>query len=261
MTDERFSVKILLDAWVAKANRQDFIPSDPVSLPRQFVKKQDIEIAAFWTAILSWGQRQTIINKATQLFGWMDGEPHKFIIEHSDADRKPFLDFRHRTFQADDALYFLHFLQQYYRENESLESAFIDPNHPESIRAGLEYFHRRFTSDAYMLPRTAKHISTPARNSACKRLNMFLRWMVRQDEAGVDFGIWQSIRPSALMIPLDVHVARVARHLGLLTRSQNDWKAVEELTSQLRRMDAADPIRYDFALFSIGIEGVLLKDS
>ena len=203
--------------------------------------------------MLAWGRRVTIINKAGELIDLMGGEPYRFIMEHSAQDRKSFLQFKHRTFNADDTIYFLHFLQKYYRENESLESAFMSEPVPNKIEAGISNFHRLFTGDELMLRRTGKHVSTPARNTACKRLNMFLRWMVRKDDQNVDFGLWSRISMSDLMIPLDVHVGRVARQLGLLTRVQDDWKSVVELTENLRLLDAEDPVRYDYALFSIGV--------
>ncbi len=206
--------------------------------------------------MLSWGRRTTIINKANELIALMEGEPYRFIMDHTDLDRKNFLHFKHRTFNPDDTIYFLHFLQKFYRNNDSLESAFITQEGSNKVEAGISKFHRLFTDDELMLRRTGKHVSTPVRNTACKRLNMFLRWMVRKDDQNVDFGLWTNISMADLMIPLDVHVGRVARHLGLLTRPQDDWKAVVELTENLRLMDSDDPVRYDYALFSIGVNKV-----
>jgi uncharacterized protein (TIGR02757 family) len=203
--------------------------------------------------MLAWGRRATIINKATELIDLMDGAPYDFILNHTEQDRAKFLKFKHRTFQTDDTIYFLHFLQNYYKKNESLESAFVVENIENRVEAGITNFHNLFTGDELMLRRTGKHVSTPARNTACKRLNMFLRWMVRSDEQQVDFGIWKRLSMADLMIPLDVHVSRVARQLGLLTRPQDDWKSVVELTENLRLLDKDDPVRYDYALFSIGV--------
>ena len=203
--------------------------------------------------MLAWGRRATIINKATELIDLMDGAPYDFILNHTEQDRAKFLKFKHRTFQTDDTIYFLHFLQNYYKKNESLESAFVVENIENRVEAGITNFHNLFTGDELMLRRTGKHVSTPARNTACKRLNMFLRWMVRSDEQQVDFGLWKRLSMADLMIPLDVHVSRVARQLGLLTRPQDDWKSVVELTENLRLLDKDDPVRYDYALFSIGV--------
>ena len=203
--------------------------------------------------MLAWGRRATIINKATELIDLMDGAPYDFILNHTEQDRAKFLKFKHRTFQTDDTIYFLHFLQNYYKKNESLESAFVVENIENRVEAGITNFHNLFTGDELMLRRTGKHVSTPARNTACKRLNMFLRWMVRSDEQQVDFGIWKRLSMADLMIPLDVHVSRVARQLGLLTRPQDDWKSVVELTENLRLLDKDDPVRYDYALCSIGV--------
>lgn len=234
-------------------NSRDFIENDPVSIPHQYSIPQDIEIAAFWVAMLSWGQRVTIINKARELMNLMDNAPYDFIVNHGERDRRAFLAFKHRTFQPDDTIYFLHFLQRFYKEHSSLEEAFCFKI-ANNVRESLIHFHNLFFNDPVAMQRTRKHVSTPARNSSCKRLNMFLRWMVRQDDKGVDFGLWRTIHPSQLMIPLDVHVFKVARQLGLLKRDRSDWQAVEELTSVLAQFDASDPVKYDFALFSLGLD-------
>jgi uncharacterized protein (TIGR02757 family) len=252
MVDEA-KLRLLFDERVARYNTPDFIATDPIQIPRAFLKKQDREIAGFWTAMLAWGNRTTIINKAGTLFALMGNEPHRFIVEHDEIDRKAFLDFRHRTFQATDTLYFLHFLQWYYRRHESLEEAFCAGMRKgdADIAGGLDHFHEVFFHLPEAPQRTRKHVASPARKSTCKRLNMFLRWMVRRDDAGVDFGIWENIQPSQLMIPLDVHVEKVARRFGMLTRPARDWRAVEELTASFRRWDPDDPARYDFALFGM----------
>jgi len=247
-------IQKFLDSTVTKFNRPDFIQDDPISLPHQFSKKQDIEIIGFWVAMLAWGQRKTIINKGRELIELMDGAPHDFMVNHEEIDRKKFLNFKHRTFQATDTLYFLEFLSSFYKKNKSLESAFSDGIKATDVTTenGLAHFHELFFSLPDAPQRTRKHIATPIRKSTCKRLNMFLRWMVRKDDNGVDFGIWDNIKPSQLLIPLDVHVDRVGRSLGLIKRKQTDWKTVLELTEELRKFDPDDPVKYDFALFGTG---------
>jgi len=248
-------LKSLLDHAVLRYNTPAFIAADPISLPHAFTLLQDREIIGFWAATLAWGQRKTIINNALRLVELMDGAPYDFIKNHTEEDRARFLDFKHRTFQATDTLWFLEFLQQHYRHHHSLETAFsrhLTPNDPTVERA-LAGFHQDFFAHPDAPQRTRKHVATPERGSTCKRLNMFLRWMVRRDEQGVDFGHWTTLRPAQLLIPLDVHVERVARRLGLLERTQTDWRAVLELTDRLREFDADDPVKYDFALFGIGV--------
>ncbi|MEM7102105.1 MAG: TIGR02757 family protein [Bacteroidota bacterium] len=244
-----------LDQKVGLYNQPDFIKADPISIPHQFSKLQDIEIIGFWVAMLAWGQRVTIINKANELINLMDGAPYDFIINHEEKDRKPFLNFKHRTFQAIDTLYFLEFFQTYYKENDSLEFGFTRflKEEDDTIESALKGFHQLFFSLENAPQRTRKHLSTPERKSTCKRLNMFLRWMVRNDNRGVDFGIWKRIRPAQLLMPLDVHVDRVARSLGLISRKQTDWQTVLELTENLREFDPEDPVKYDYALFGIGV--------
>ncbi len=245
----------LLETKYLQFNHVDFIVDDPISIPHIFSKKQDIEIMGFWAAILSWGQRKTIINNCKRLVEMMDNSPYDFILNHQESDLKPFLNFKHRTFNADDALYFISFFQHYYKENESLESAFIDPNGKQFlIESALIYFKNLFFCLEYAPNRTKKHVSSPINGSTCKRINMFLRWMVRKDEYGVDFGIWSKIKPNQLICPCDVHVDRVARSLGLINRPQTDWKTALELTENLKKFDSNDPVKYDFALFGMGIE-------
>ena len=240
-----------LDGLVVHFNQPNFIYNDPISIPHLFQKQEDIEIAGFIAAVFSWGNRQTIINKSKEFLQLMDNSPHDFLINHEEKDLKPFSAFKHRTFQPSDALYFIEFLRSHYKENVSLESAFYadKPN----MEQRLINFNTSFFGLEYAPDRTRKHVPTPERKSTCKRLNMFLRWMVREDSNGVDFGIWKSISPSELLCPIDVHVSTVAREFGLLTRSINDWKAVIELTDNLRRLDAQDPVKYDFALFGLGV--------
>lgn len=245
-----------LDEKVQQYNQPGFIPNDPISIPHQFSKKEDIEISGFFAAILAWGQRKTIINKCNELFRLMDRAPHEFLLNHQEEDLKRFLDFKHRTFNSTDTLYFIHFLSWFYRNHQSLEEAFLigqreDVNAMESI---LTKFHEKFFSLPDAPSRTKKHIATPARKAACKRINMFLRWMVRSDDKGVDFGIWNRIQPSQLICPCDLHVDRVGRKLGLITRKQTDWLTAVELTEKLRELDPQDPVKYDFALFGLGIE-------
>ncbi|MBC7920031.1 MAG: TIGR02757 family protein [Ferruginibacter sp.] len=250
-------LKAFLDAKVAQYNRPEFIAPDPVSIPHRFSQRQDIEIMGFWAAMLAWGQRKTIISKAGELITLMDGAPYDFVRNHAATDLKRFLSFRHRTFNATDARYFLAFFRHYYARHDSLEDAFLpaDPTTPHPVEAGLRRFHDLFFSLEDAPLRTRKHVATPARKAACKRINMFLRWMVRRDDRGVDFGLWKRITPAQLICPCDVHVDRVARKLGLIRRRPTDWLTAVELTDSLRELDPADPVQYDFALFGLGIEG------
>jgi uncharacterized protein (TIGR02757 family) len=254
MNKAQKNLKLLLDEKVKHYNVSGFIEDDPVGIPHRFTKREDIEITAFWTSILAWGQRVTIINKATQLFELMDGAPHDFIVNHEEGDRKRFASFKHRTFNYTDTLYFLEFLQNHYRKYDTLEDAFLQNGKFKDVETSLIYFRAYFFDHPYAPQRTTKHIASPARKSTCKRLNMFLRWMVRKDDKEVDFGIWDRIPTSALMMPLDVHVERVARHLGILKRKQRDWHTVVELTESLRLFDPEDPVKYDFALFGMGVD-------
>ncbi len=242
----------LLEKYYTIYNQPNFIEDDPISIPHQFSKQQDIEISGFFAAILAWGQRKTIINKCNDLMNLMDKSPHDFIINHQPHDLKKFKDFKHRTFNYTDLLYFLYFFQWYYQKNKSLETAFL--TNDRNIEDGLNQFRRLFFSLPDYPLRTQKHIAAPFKKSTCKRLNMFLRWMVRKDNKGVDFGIWEQLNSSSLFCPLDVHVERTARILGLIKRKQRDWKTVAELTNNLKQIDKEDPIRFDFALFGLGIE-------
>lgn len=246
----------LLEHLVEKYNHPDFIEDDPISIPHQFSKLQDIEIIGFWVAMLAWGQRSTIISKSKELLELMDNTPHDFVLNYQESDLKPFLKWKHRTFQPTDTLYFLDFFQRYYTENHSLELAFAKHISESDQHVGkvLEGFHQLFFDHENAPKRTQKHVATPARKSTCKRLNMFLRWMVRRDNKGVDFGLWKQIKPSQLLMPLDVHVDRVARKFNLIERKQTDWQTVLELTEKLRQFDSSDPVKYDFALFGYGLE-------
>lgn len=249
-------LKRLLDAKVEMYNQPGFIELDPVSIPHKYTKKQDIEISAFIAAVFAWGQRKTIINKCEEFLRLMDNDPHCFIIYHQEDDLKRFLSFKHRTFNPTDALYFIQFLSWFYKRNDSLEEAFTGrwDSDDETIERGLIGFFDLFFSLPEAPKRTQKHIPTPLRKSACKRLNMFLRWMVRKDDKGVDFGIWERIHSRQLVCPCDLHVDRVARHLGLIERKQTDWQTALELTYALRLLDPLDPVKYDFALFGLGID-------
>jgi len=249
------AIKALLDDSVARYNQPAFIPNDPVSVPHRFTKMQDIEISGFFAAILAWGQRKTIINNSLKLMDLMDNAPYDFILHHQEQDLKRFLGFKHRTFNDTDLLYLLYFFRQYYRQHASLETAFTgEQNQFKTQKERLEHFHNLVFSLEDAPQRTRKHIATPARKSACKRLNMYLRWMVRSDNAGVDFGLWHAMPMHDLICPCDVHVERVARRLGLITRPGMNWQTAEELTAHLRLFDAADPVKYDYALFGLGIE-------
>jgi len=263
-------LKDFLDAKVLQYNQPGFITNDPVCIPHLFSKKQDIEIMGFWAATLAWGQRVTIINKCRELIALMDGAPYDFIINHQEPDLKKLLNFKHRTFNDIDTLYFISFFRYHYERNESLESAFVPPivilsdsegsinRHAKPDVNTVEIALNNFRSYFFSLPdypyRTKKHVSSPSQKSTCKRLNMFLRWMVRKDDCGVDFGIWNHIKPADLIMPCDLHVDRVARKLSLITRKQTDWQTAIELTDRLREFDPLDPVKYDFALFGLGIE-------
>lgn len=248
-------LKKFLDQKRDEYNRASFVADDPISLPHQFTQLQDIEIIAFWVAVLAWGRRQSIINSGKQLIRLMGNAPYDFIKNHKPEDRKPFLQFKHRTFQPTDTIYFLEFLQNFYRQNNSLELAFSQhlETEDEHIEKALLGFHELFFSLPNAPQRTRKHIARPGRKSTCKRLCMLLRWMVRQDDKGVDFGLWDTIKPRQLLLPVDVHVDRIARRYGLIQRKQTDWRTVLELTAALRVFDKQDPVAYDFALFGIGI--------
>jgi len=245
----------LLNQKFEEYNQPNFIPLDPICIPHRYSKKQDIEISGLFAAVLAWGLRKTIINKCASLLEMMDNSPHDFIVNHKETDLKPFVNFKHRTFNGTDTLYFIDFLKRHYTKNESLESAFIQWMRPDdkTVENGLIGFHNYFFNDEFAPKRTRKHIATPVRKSACKRLNMMLRWFVREDAKGVDFGIWKNIKTSQLVCPLDVHVERQARILGLIDRKQSDWKAAIELTENLKKIDPKDPVKYDFALFGIGV--------
>ncbi|MBC8986792.1 TIGR02757 family protein [Pedobacter sp. N36a] len=259
---EFLELKDFLDYKVEQYNKPNFITNDPVCIPHRFSKKQDVEIAAFFAAILAWGQRKTIINKCTELFERMDNAPYDFMLQHSDDDLKGLLGFKHRTFNDTDLLYFVSFFKFHYEQSDSLETAFLLPSKPifraeyleEKTEQALNYFRSYFFSLPDFPRRTIKHVSSPLQKSTCKRLNMFLRWMVRKDNKGVDFGLWNTVQPADLICPCDVHVDRVARKLGMISRKQTDWQTAVELTKKLSEFDPIDPVKYDFALFGLGVE-------
>lgn len=255
MTDNE--LKELLDELHDKYNDQTFIELDPISIPHAFEQAEDIEISGFLAATIAWGNRKMIVRNAKRMVDLMEGEPYRFIME---ADEKEFLsvvNFVHRTFNGSDFVYFLRALKHIYRNHEGIKDLFVSGYLKNgSLEEGIADFRRSFFELEH-LPRVERHLSSVEKNSACKRINMYLRWMVRTDNRGVDFGLWNEIPTSALYIPLDVHTGNVGRHLGLLSRKQNDWKAVLELTENLRRFDAKDPVKYDYALFGVGVNNGL----
>lgn len=247
----KIALKEFLDRKVDQYNQPSFIINDPVCIPHLFTKKQDIEIAGFFAAIFAWGNRTTIIQKSNELMQLMEMQPYEFCLDHDPEGLKRLLGFKHRTFNATDLLYFIDFFKYHYSKHKSLEKAFT--MHGDTLEEMLTGFHYYFFSLEDAPARTKKHISTPRKNSSCKRLNMFLRWMVRKDDRGVDFGIWKNISPSQLVCPIDVHVARVAKRFHLLERKNVDWQAALELTAHLKEFDKDDPAKYDFALFALGV--------
>ncbi len=251
-------IRVILEEAFEAYNRPDFIENDPIRIPHRFKKKEDIEIAAFFAASLAWGNRKSIIQNTSKLLMWMDEDPHQFILQHKTKDLKPFTGFVHRTFNGNDCVFFISALKHFYHQAGGLEAAFTlaEPKTNQQLKDRIHHFREQFLLVKHM-KRSEKHLSDPWKNSASKRLCMFLRWMVRKDKKGVDFGIWKSIQASELYLPLDVHTGHVSRVLGLLKRKQNDWKAVEEITHQLRQFDEKDPVKYDFALFGLGVNGVL----
>jgi uncharacterized protein (TIGR02757 family) len=252
MPDATNDIRLLLDQKVLSFNQLPFIETDPIQVPKQFTSKENIEIAAFLSATLAWGQRPTIIRNANRLMQLMQNNPIDFLMNAEEEDWNSFSDFRHRTFNGSDCQYFLKSLRNIYLNHDGLEQVFTEGFQKcQTIFSALTHFRQVFFELEHDR-RTEKHISDVTKGAAAKRLNMLLRWMVRTDQAGVDFGLWKQIPASALMLPLDVHTGNVARKLGLLARTQNDWRAVEEITAHLRGFDSEDPIKYDFALFGLG---------
>ena len=249
------SLQSQLDHYYELYNRSDFIEHDPILLPHRFTKKEDIEIIAFFVALIAWGQRISIIRSGEKLIQLFHNAPHDFILHHTDKDLKACQSFVHRTFNGDDLLSLIAYLKALYQSGEGLEKAFSKhlKRTDTTVEAALIGFRRAFQNSEVALSRTLKHIATPEKGSACKRLNMYLRWMVRKDDKGVDFGIWKSIKASQLVCPLDVHVIRQAGELGLISNSKGDWKTALELTQNLKVFDPKDPVKYDFALFGKGV--------
>ncbi|MCP9751280.1 TIGR02757 family protein [Ferruginibacter sp. HRS2-29] len=244
-----------LEKKVKEYNRPSFIENDPVCVPHSFTQKQDMEIAGFFAAIFAWGNRTTIINKTKELMQLMDNAPHSFCLHHTDEDLKKLLHFKHRTFNPTDLLYFISFFKMHYSRHESLETAFSQWMKKKDVNTenALNGFYNYFFSLNDVPDRTLKHIASPNKNSTCKRLSMYLRWMVRNDGKGVDFGLWKKISPAQLIVPLDVHVARVARHFNLINRKPTDWLTAVELTEEMKAIDPKDPCKFDFALFALGV--------
>jgi uncharacterized protein (TIGR02757 family) len=249
-------IQELLDGLVEKFNRPEFIANDPISIPHQFKESREIEIMGLFAAVFAWGQRKTIINKCNTLIELMDGVPLDFILNHSENDLNRFDGFAHRTFNSLDLVHFISFFKKYFSANDSLEALFLSglQESDSDMGNGIISFRNAFFSKGHE-KRTEKHISSPVSGSACKRINMFLRWMVRRDNKGVDFGIWRHIDPSILVCPLDVHVLRVANEFGLLQDSKANWNSAVELTNTLKKYCPEDPVKYDFALFGYGVNG------
>ncbi len=246
-------LKVFLDEQVEKFEKPEFIDADPLGLVKSFSKKQDQEIIGLLSATIAWGNRKSIITSTERIISIMENAPHDFLMNTSERDWAR-IQFVHRTFSAEDLRFFFYALQSIYRKEESLEQLFLTEKNKEGVKQRIMNFRSQFLAHQH-LPRTAKHISNPENGSSAKRLNMFLRWMVRSDEKGVDLGIWKQVPSNELRIPLDVHTARVARKLVLLTRKQDDWRALEEIHRTLDQLDSNDPAKYDFALFGLGISG------
>lgn len=248
-------IKRVLDKAVKEFNRFEFIENDPIQIPHRFSRKEDVEISAFLSATIAWGNRKMIVKNGYRLMEMMDNAPYDYVMNFKRLD-KELQTFVHRTFNSIDLEYFLFALQNIYKNHNGLEQVFTKGyNDEKTVFSALSHFRKIFFELEHE-KRTEKHVSNVKSGSAGKRLNMFLRWLVREDENGVDLGLWKNIPMSALMLPLDVHTARNSRDLGLLQRKQNDWKAVEEVTNELRKLDKNDPIKYDYALFGIGVNGM-----
>lgn len=247
-------IKELLEEKYDQYNSKGFIENDPIQIPHLFSRKEDIEIAGFLSATIAWGNRKSIITNATKLMSLMDNAPFEFVTQHTAKDLRKFDGFVHRTFNDVDCTFFIRSLKNIYSKHQGLEKAFSKgiEDGDVDVKNAIINFREQFLKPTHQ-KRSEKHISNPEKNSSAKRLCMYLRWMVRKDTKGVDFGIWKSIKPSLLCLPLDVHTGNVSRKLGLLERKQDDWKAVEEITSVLRQFDPKDPIKYDFSLFGLGV--------
>lgn len=248
----KIELKDFLDEKVVQYNNPIFIDSDPIQIPHQFSLKEDVEISAFLTATIAWGNRKSIIKNAKTMMALLGNSPYDFVQNHQPHHLVNIEHFVHRTFNTYDFKYFITALQHIYKNHGGLENVFSKHSLPNSTQPAIHIFKKIFFEISH-LERTQKHVSDPLNGSAAKRINMFLRWMVRNDKTGVDFGIWNSLSPAQLSCPLDVHSGNVARKLGLLTRKQNDAKALAELDENLRKMDNEDPVKYDFALFGLGV--------
>ena len=251
-------LKEYLDRWVEEFNNPRFIEDDPIQIPHMFNNKEDIEIAGFLVATISWGNRKMIIRNARRLMDILGRSPYDFVMNHKERDLQRLDGFVHRTFNSTDLIVFIESLKFIYQSAGGLESIFNEHKTMDSLQPAIHHLRNIFFHLAHPR-RTEVHLSDPFKGSAAKRTNMFLRWMVRKDDKGVDFGIWRDISPSILSCPLDIHSGNIARKLGLLTRKQNDAKAVKELDSALRQLDPEDPVKYDFALFGLGVSGYLNK--
>jgi len=249
---KKSELKSFLDFKAEQYNTPEFIDSDPVQIPHQFSKKEDIEIAGFLTATIAWGNRKSILKNANRLMEILDRNPHDFVLNHTESDLENLTGFVHRTFNETDLLYFISALKNIYKNHGGIETIFTENAEKDSLQHAIQEFKKVFFEIPHP-PRTQKHVSDPLKNSAAKRINMYLRWMVRKDQAGVDFGLWKNLTPSQLSCPLDVHSGNVARKLKLLKRKANDAKALSELDTSLRKLDSADPVKYDFALFGLGV--------
>jgi uncharacterized protein (TIGR02757 family) len=249
---KKSELKSFLDFKAEQYNTPEFIATDPVQIPHQFSKKEDIEIAGFLTATIAWGNRKSILKNANRLMEMLDQSPHDFILNHSERDLENLSGFVHRTFNEIDLIYFISALKNIYKNHGGIETVFTENAEKESLQPAIHEFKKIFFEIPHP-PRTQKHVSDPLKNSAAKRINMYLRWMVRRDKAGVDFGLWKKLNSSQLSCPLDVHSGNVARKLKLLKRKANDAKALAELDTSLRKLDASDPVKYDFALFGLGV--------
>ena len=249
---KKSELKDFLDEKVILYNNPKFIESDPIQIPHTFTKKEDIEIAAFLTATISWGNRKMIIKNAFRMMELLDYSPHNFVLNHQESDLKSFDNFVHRTFNTIDFQQFIKSLQHIYQNHKGLENALAIKDGSKTYQTAIHQFKKLFFEVPHQ-QRTLKHVSDPLKNSAAKRINMYLRWMVRNGHVGVDFGIWNTHSPANLSCPLDVHSGNVARKLKLLSRTQNDWKALSELDTNLRKLDKNDPVKYDFALFGLGV--------
>lgn len=245
-------LKAFLDSKVTQYNTPSYIESDPIQIPHQYALKEDVEISAFLTATIAWGNRKSIIKNSFRMMELMGNSPYDFVMEHKKDQLDQLNDFVHRTFNGIDFRFFINSLKNIYQNHNGLEAIFVNHAEKDSLQKSIHELKKVFFEIEHPT-RTQKHVSDPLKGSAAKRINMFLRWMVRNDNAGVDFGIWTSLVPSQLSCPLDVHSGNVGRKLGLLSRRQNDAKALSELDTNLRKMDALDPVKYDFALFGLGV--------